>query len=46
MGLKDFLQSRRDDAELGRGLWRRAHDRFIRGIDLFIRFLNALPIPR
>jgi len=42
MGLKDFLQSRRDDAELGRGLWRRAHDRFIRGIDRFHQVLERL----
>ena len=33
MGLKSYLQSRRDDAELGKGIWRRSHDRFIRGID-------------
>ena len=31
MGLKSYLQSRRDDAELGKGIWRRSHDRFIRG---------------
>lgn len=42
MGIKDFLQSRRDDAELGRGLWRRAHDRFIRGIDRFHQVLECL----
>ena len=35
VGIKNFLQSRRDDAELGRGLWRRAHDRFIRVVDRF-----------
>ena len=28
-------QGRRDDAELGRGVWRRANDRFQRGLDRF-----------
>lgn len=42
MGIKSFLQARRDDAELGRGLWRRAHDRFIRGIDRFHQVLERL----
>ena len=42
MGIKNFLQSRRDDAELGRGLWRRAHDRFIRGVDRFHQVLERL----
>ncbi|MDO5749777.1 MAG: dehydrogenase [Rothia sp. (in: high G+C Gram-positive bacteria)] len=42
MGLKDFLQSRRDDAELGKGVWRRAHDRFLRGIDRFHQVLERL----
>ena len=28
-------QGRRDDAELGKGLWRRAHDRFNRGLDRY-----------
>ena len=46
MGLKDFLQSRRDDAELGRGLWRRAQTGLFAVLIVFIRFLNALPIPR
>lgn len=43
MGIKDFLQSRRDDAELGTGLWRRAHDRFVRGLDRFHQILERMP---
>ena len=43
MGIKDFLQSRRDDAELGKGLWRRAHDRFVRGLDRFHQILERVP---
>ena len=42
MGLKSYLQSRRDDAELGKGIWRRSHDRFIRGIDRFHQVLERL----
>lgn len=43
MGIRDMLQSRRDDVELGRGIWRRAHDRFNRGIDRFHQILEKLP---
>ncbi|SIK24181.1 Uncharacterised protein [Mycobacteroides abscessus subsp. abscessus] len=43
MGIRDMLQSRRDDAELGRGVWRRAHDRFRRGIERFHQILEKLP---
>ncbi|MFW0109252.1 dehydrogenase [Rothia sp. CCM 9418] len=43
MSLKDFLQGRRNDAELGQGIWRRAHDRFNRGIDRFHQILEKLP---
>ncbi|WP_421084407.1 dehydrogenase [Rothia nasimurium] len=43
MGIKDFLQGRRDDAELGKGLWRRAHDRFVRGLDRFHQILERVP---
>lgn len=43
MGIRDMLQSRKDDAELGRGVWRRAHDRFHRGIDRFHQILERLP---
>lgn len=34
-------QGRRDDAELGKGLWRRAHDRFIRGLDRYHQVLEG-----
>ncbi|WP_346845282.1 dehydrogenase [uncultured Rothia sp.] len=43
MGIKDMLQKRRDDAELGRGVWRRAYDRFNRGVDRFHQILEKLP---
>lgn len=43
MGIKDFLQNRRDDSELGKGLWRRAHDRFVRGLDRFHQILERVP---
>ena len=35
-------QGRRDDAELGRGVWRRAHDRFQRGLDRFHQMLEGV----
>ncbi|MHA7303654.1 hypothetical protein ACX80E_00135 [Arthrobacter sp. TMN-49] len=35
-------QARRDDAELGKGVWRRAHDRFRRGLDRFHQMLEGL----
>lgn len=35
-------QAKRDDAELGRGVWRRAHDRFRRGLDRFHQMLEGL----
>ena len=41
MGLKSYLQSRRDDAELGKGIWRRSHDRFIRVSTASTRSSNA-----
>ena len=28
-------QAKHDDAELGKGVWRRVHDRFRRGLDRF-----------
>lgn len=43
VSIKDFLQNRRDDAELGQGLWRRAHDRFVRGLDRFHQILERVP---
>jgi hypothetical protein len=42
MGLKDFVQTRRDNAELGQGVWRRAHDRFRRGLDRFHQILERV----
>ena len=35
-------QGRKDDAELGQGLWRRAHDRFHRGLDRFHQVLEGV----
>lgn len=35
-------QGRRDDAELGKGLWRRAHDRFLRGLDRYHQVLEGV----
>lgn len=35
-------QGRKDDVELGRGLWRRAHDRFQRGLDRFHQVLEGV----
>ncbi len=44
--LKSFFgaakQAKRDDADLGRGVWRRAHDRFRRGLDRFHQMLEGL----
>lgn len=35
-------QGRKDDAELGQGLWRRAHDRFHRGLDRYHQVLEGV----
>lgn len=35
-------QGRKDDKELGRGVWRRAHDRFRRGLDRFHQILEGV----
>ena len=35
-------QAKRDDAELGKGVWRRVHDRFRRGLDRFHQMLEGL----
>jgi len=35
-------QGRRDDVELGKGVWRRAHDRFRRGLDRFHQMLEGV----
>lgn len=40
MRLKDFVQGRRDSADMGQGVWRRAHDRFRRGLDRFHQILE------
>jgi hypothetical protein len=39
-------QGRKDDAELGRGLWRRAHDRFHRGLDRYHQVLEGVEDPQ
>ena len=43
MGLKEFLQGRKDASELGQGVWRRAHDRVRRGLDRFHQILERVP---
>lgn len=35
-------RGRKDDAELGKGLWRRAHDRFARGLDRYHQVLEGV----
>ncbi len=35
-------QERRDDAELGKGVWRRVHDRFRRGLDRYHQILEGV----
>jgi hypothetical protein len=35
-------QGRQDDAELGTGVWRRAHDRFRRGLDRYHQVLEGV----
>ena len=35
-------QGKRDDAELGKGLWRRANDRFVRGLDRYHQVLDGV----
>ncbi|WP_030015405.1 MULTISPECIES: hypothetical protein [Micrococcales] len=42
MGLKEFVQGRRDEADMGHGVWRRAHDRFRRGLDRFHQILERV----
>ena len=43
--LRDYRTSRRDDQELGRGVWRRAHDRFQRGLDRYHQMLERVTDP-
>lgn len=40
--IRSALANRRDDAELGKGLWRRAHDRFRRGLDRYHQVLEGI----
>lgn len=40
--LRDYRTARRDDQELGRGVWRRAHDRFQRGLDRYHQMLEGV----
>lgn len=35
-------RGRRDDAEMGKGVWRRAHDRFRRGLDRYHQILEGV----
>ena len=35
-------QGRKDDVELGTGVWRRAHDRFTRGLDRYHQMLEGI----
>ncbi len=35
-------QGRKDDTELGKGVWRRAHDRFTRGLDRYHQMLEGV----
>lgn len=35
-------QGRKDDVELGKGVWRRAHDRFTRGLDRYHQMLEGV----
>lgn len=35
-------QARKDDAELGKGVWRRGHDRFRRGVDRYHQILEGV----
>ena len=43
--LRDYVATRRDDHELGRGVWRRAHDRFQRGLDRYHQMLEGVTDP-
>lgn len=38
----EHLATRRDQKELGQGVWRRAHDRFRRGLDRFHQVLEQI----
>ncbi len=36
-----YRAKRRDDQELGAGVWRRAHDRYVRGLDRYHQVLES-----
>ncbi|SDQ20928.1 hypothetical protein [Quadrisphaera sp. DSM 44207] len=43
-GLRGLLPGRsREDRDLGRGVWRRAHDRFRRAVDRYHQVLEGVP---
>ena len=42
----DYRATRRDERELGEGVWRRAHDRFKRGLDRYHQILESVPDPQ
>lgn len=41
----DYRATRRDERELGEGVWRRAHDRFKRGLDRYHQILESVRDP-
>ena len=41
----DYRATRRDERELGDGVWRRAHDRFKRGLDRYHQILESVRDP-
>lgn len=42
----EYRTARRDDRQLGRGVWRRAHDRFRRGLDRYHQILETVSDPQ
>jgi hypothetical protein len=38
---RSYRAKRRDDHELGTGVWRRAHDRYVRGLDRYHQVLES-----
>ncbi|MDO4919246.1 hypothetical protein [Kocuria sp.] len=43
--LGEYRATRRDERELGEGVWRRAHDRFKRGLDRYHQILESVRAP-
>ena len=41
----EYRATRRDERELGEGVWRRAHDRFKRGLDRYHQILESVRDP-